>query len=163
MTRAGPLPGAALAAGKTLTIANVPDGFQGVAIADLARSIGARAKAGGAGILVVCRDIERLSALQRALAFFAPEIETLPFPAWRIRHDVRQPLDRRWTSRTAIAGRPTSAHFALVSTVLRNDDGIGVRSRHCRASVLALDSGSSVRDELFARAGIHARGCDEHP
>ena len=67
-----PAPAARLAPGKPLTIANVPDGFQGVVVADLARSVAARAKSKGVSLLVLCRDAERLAALERSLAFFAP-------------------------------------------------------------------------------------------
>jgi transcription-repair coupling factor (superfamily II helicase) len=74
-------PAVRLAAGKPLTIVNVPDGFEGVVVADLARSAAARSKA-QTSLLVICRDAERLAALQRSLAFFAPEIESLAFPAW---------------------------------------------------------------------------------
>jgi transcription-repair coupling factor (superfamily II helicase) len=88
MNRAAIAPAARLAPGKPLTISGVPDGFEGVVIADLARSASARAKA-GPGLLVLCRDAERLAALQRALEFFAPEIELLAFPAWDC-----QPYDR---------------------------------------------------------------------
>jgi transcription-repair coupling factor (superfamily II helicase) len=75
-------PAARLVPGKPLTVSGVPDGFEGVVVADLARSIAARAKTSGASLLVLCRDAERLAALQRALMFFAPEIELLAFPAW---------------------------------------------------------------------------------
>ena len=33
-------------------------------------------------LLVICRDGPRMAALARALAFFAPDIEVLQFPAW---------------------------------------------------------------------------------
>ena len=71
------LPAARLAPGKALTIAGVPDGFQGVVVADLARSIAARSKDSGASVVVICRDAERLASLARVLEFFAPEIETM--------------------------------------------------------------------------------------
>ena len=75
-------PAIRLAPGKALTVAGVPDGFQGVVIADLARSVAAKSKDAGASLLVLCRDAERLAALERALDFFAPEIEVLAVPAW---------------------------------------------------------------------------------
>ncbi len=33
-------------------------------------------------LAVICRDGQRMAALARALSFFAPEIQTLEFPAW---------------------------------------------------------------------------------
>jgi len=89
MNKSALSPAAHLVPGKALTITGVPDGFEGVVIADLARSVAARAKASGPSLLVLCRDAERLAALQRGLEFFAPEIELLPFPAWDC-----QPYDR---------------------------------------------------------------------
>lgn len=89
MNKAALTPAARLAPGKALTIAGVPDGFEGVVVADFARSVAARAETAGASLLVLCRDAERLAALQRALTFFAPEIEVFTFPAWDC-----QPYDR---------------------------------------------------------------------
>ncbi|WP_018697918.1 transcription-repair coupling factor [Amorphus coralli] len=65
------------APGRTATVANVPDGLEGLVLADLARG-----GSGAPAILFVARDGQRLQAVQDSLAFFAPEIETLEFPAW---------------------------------------------------------------------------------
>src|SRR3989442_2018502 len=62
--------------GKPLTLAGVPDGAEGLVLADLA--VAARKEA---SLLVVCRDGPRMAALSRALAFFAPEIGIVEFPA----------------------------------------------------------------------------------
>ena len=42
----------------------------------------ARADAPATSLLVVCRDGPRMAALARALAFFAPDLAVLEFPAW---------------------------------------------------------------------------------
>ncbi len=68
--------------GKPLTLAGVADGAEGIVCADLARAIAARPDAPATSLLVICRDGPRMAALARALAFFAPEIATLEFPAW---------------------------------------------------------------------------------
>ena len=65
-----------------LTLANVADGAEGLVIADLARAVAARKNAPATSALVICRDGPRMAALARALAFFAPDIEVLQFPAW---------------------------------------------------------------------------------
>jgi transcription-repair coupling factor (superfamily II helicase) len=75
------LPFDRLARGKPLTIANVPDGFSGLIVADLARNIAGRAD-GPKRLLVVCRDAERMVAFERSLQYFAPELNVLLFPAW---------------------------------------------------------------------------------
>ncbi len=75
-------PATRLAPGRALTITGAPDGFSGLVVGDLARSISARPGAPTPQLVAVCRDAERMAALARALAFFAPEIEALQFPAW---------------------------------------------------------------------------------
>ncbi|HML08837.1 MAG TPA: transcription-repair coupling factor [Xanthobacteraceae bacterium] len=86
-------PARRLSPGRPLLLAGVADGAEGLIIADLARSIAAGAKAAGregaigvtapgASLAVICRDGQRMAALSRALAFFAPDIELVEFPAW---------------------------------------------------------------------------------
>src|SRR5215470_3318314 len=68
--------------GKPLTLANVADGAEGLVCADLARAVAARSNAPATSLLVICRDGPRMAALARSLAFFAPDIAVLEFPAW---------------------------------------------------------------------------------
>jgi len=82
-------PAEALAPGRPVTLANVADGAEGLAVADLARAIAAKAKAPATSLLVICRDGPRMAQLSRALEFFAPDIERQEFPAWDC-----QPYDR---------------------------------------------------------------------
>jgi transcription-repair coupling factor (superfamily II helicase) len=51
-------------------------------LADLARAIAAGDAAPAISLAVICRDGTRMAALARSLAFFAPDIEVLEFPAW---------------------------------------------------------------------------------
>ncbi|HXF53285.1 MAG TPA: transcription-repair coupling factor [Hyphomicrobiaceae bacterium] len=53
-----------------------PEGFDALALARLS------AEAPGKRIMHVARDDRRLDALQSALAFFAPQLTVIPFPAW---------------------------------------------------------------------------------
>src|ERR671913_888182 len=78
----------ALARGDQATLAGVPDGFDALVVADLARALAA-ASEGPAVLVHVARDGLRQQALQSALGFVAPEIEVLAFPAWDC-----QPYDR---------------------------------------------------------------------
>ncbi len=71
-----------LKSGKPLTLSGVADGAEGMVVADLARAIAAGREPPAVSLLVVCRDGPRMAALARGLAFFAPEIERLEFPAW---------------------------------------------------------------------------------
>ena len=75
-------PAERLEAGRPLTFAGVPDGAEGLVVADLARAVAARKNPPAISLAVVCRDGPRMAALARAIAFFAPDIEVLEFPAW---------------------------------------------------------------------------------
>ena len=55
-------------------LAGVPDGYAAVVLADMAKQTG--------DVLHICRDDVRLAALAEQLSFFAPELDTLQFPAW---------------------------------------------------------------------------------
>ncbi|MEN3950192.1 transcription-repair coupling factor [Iodidimonas sp. SYSU 1G8] len=63
-----------------LTLCGVPEGADALILAEVARARLAEGLSGG--ILHVARDDARLSALQDALEFFAPEIEIITLPAW---------------------------------------------------------------------------------
>jgi transcription-repair coupling factor (superfamily II helicase) len=67
---------AAMQPGRAVTISSVPDGYVGKALADLTAAVAAKP------LIFIARDGQRLGQLERALAFFAPEIELLDFPAW---------------------------------------------------------------------------------
>ncbi|MEM7544458.1 MAG: transcription-repair coupling factor [Pseudomonadota bacterium] len=58
-----------------LLVGGVPEGFDGRFVSDMARSH-------GRPILHIARDDRRAAALSDALAFFAPDLPVLRFPAW---------------------------------------------------------------------------------
>jgi transcription-repair coupling factor (superfamily II helicase) len=103
-------PSELLRAGKPLTLAGVADGAEGLVIADLARA--AQRKA-APSLLVVCRDGPRMAALARALAFFAPDISVIEFPAWDC-----QPYDRVSPHAAVVAER-----MAALSRLARHQIG----------------------------------------
>jgi len=84
------------------TVGGVPDGFDALLIADLARALSARSHAAG-GLVHVSRDGTRLAAVDRALAFMAPEVERLVFPGWDC-----QPYDRVSPNGPVVAARMTT-------------------------------------------------------
>src|SRR3974390_1423880 len=98
-----PSPAKALQAGKVLTLAEVADGAEGLVLADLARSIAAKADAPAISLLVVCRDGQRMQALSRALSFFGPDLQILEFPAWDC-----LPYDRVSPNASVVAQRMTT-------------------------------------------------------
>jgi len=63
---------------EDVILSGVADGMEGLVLADLAR---ARKKT-GLCLVFVARDGNRLSMIEEALQFFAPEMETLILPAW---------------------------------------------------------------------------------
>ncbi|WP_245454148.1 transcription-repair coupling factor [Aquabacter cavernae] len=71
-----------IAPGRPLTLSRVPDGMEGLVVADIARTIAAQKDAPWPSLAVICRDGQRMAALERGLAFFAPEIEVHGFPSW---------------------------------------------------------------------------------
>ena len=75
-------PAAELKSARPLTLAGVPDGAEGLVIADLARSVAGGKNPPAISLAVICRDGPRLAAAARAISFFAPDIEVLEFPAW---------------------------------------------------------------------------------
>jgi transcription-repair coupling factor (superfamily II helicase) len=92
--------GEALKRGGEVTLAAVPDGLAGKALADVL------AASGGARLLFVARDGQRLAEVQRGLAFFAPAIEVLEFPAWDcLPYDRVSPLNAIVARRMATLAR----------------------------------------------------------
>jgi transcription-repair coupling factor (superfamily II helicase) len=85
-----------------VTVTHVPEGFDALVVADLARALVAR-RHDAAGVLRVARDGARLAAIDRALAFMAPDVERLTFPAWDC-----QPYDRVSPNAAVVAARTTT-------------------------------------------------------
>ncbi len=96
-------PAQRLAPGKPLLLAGIADGAAGLVEADLARSIAAAPKPPAVALAVICRDATRMAMLARGLAFFAPDIEVLQFPAWDC-----LPYDRASPHAAVVAQRMTA-------------------------------------------------------
>ncbi len=79
----------ALARGSSLTMCSVPDGFDAMVAADLVRARAKLADGKPAALVHVARDGQRSRLFQDGLAFVAPDIEVIDFPAWDC-----QPYDR---------------------------------------------------------------------
>src|SRR6195952_516022 len=82
-------PAELLGPGNPLTLANVAGGAEALVVSDLARAVAARQNPTAVSLAVVCRDGPRMAQLARALAFFAPDLPVMQFPAWDC-----QPYDR---------------------------------------------------------------------
>ncbi len=93
---------AELAKGASLTLAHAPDGFDAFVAADLARGLAAAGADGAAALVHVARDSQRSRMFQEALAFTAPNLEVLDFPAWDC-----QPYDRSSPNAGVVSRRMT--------------------------------------------------------
>ena len=119
--------------GATITVADVPDGLEGLVLGDIAR-----AGAGAPSVLFVARDGQRLQAVQESLAFFAPDVTTLEFPAWDC-----MPYDRV-SPNPAVQARRMAALARLVST------------QACDVPRVVLTTANAVVQRLPARSWIES-------
>ena len=90
----------ALLKNESVTLASVPDGFDALVLADLARALARRGDARPVSLMMVARDGRRQVELEAGLAFVAPDIEVLSFPNWDC-----QPYDRASPNAGVIARR----------------------------------------------------------
>ena len=86
-----------------IALTGAPDGYDAFVAADLARLLAPSAENRPAVLAHVARDGQRSRAFQEALAFAAPQIEALDFPAWDC-----QPYDRVSPSPETSARRMTT-------------------------------------------------------
>jgi transcription-repair coupling factor (superfamily II helicase) len=80
---------AELVKGDSVTLSSVADGFDAFCAADLTRALAKNAESRAVALIHVARDGQRARAFGETLAFAAPDIELLGFPAWDC-----QPYDR---------------------------------------------------------------------
>ena len=86
------------------TLTGVPEGYDALVLAELARA------AGGRPVLHICRDDARLSKLADLIPFFDPDVAVLRVPAWDC-----LPYDRVPPHRDIVAARiDTLAELALL-------------------------------------------------
>ncbi len=93
-------------------MARAPDGVDARVIAELALA-GAAETSGGVCLVHVARDGERMRTLAEGLAFFAPEVEALSFPAWDcLPYDRVSPNHEVSSARVDVLGRVLAAKDA---------------------------------------------------
>ncbi len=94
---------------KETVISGVPEGFDARVLADLTK---AAAASGEPGLHVhVARDDRRLDQLETALAFFAPDLKVIAFPAWDT-----VPYDRTSPNAEIVAKRITALGKLTIGT-----------------------------------------------
>ncbi len=95
---------------KTRTIiSGVPEGFDGRVLADLTKA--ARTDTDPGLHVHIARDDRRLEQLAAALAFFAPDVKTVVFPAWDT-----VPYDRTSPNSEIVARRITALGRLVIGT-----------------------------------------------
>jgi transcription-repair coupling factor (superfamily II helicase) len=87
---------------RHLVVSSVPDGFDAIVAADLARGLATKATGKAAALVFVARDGQRQASLEAALGFVAPDIDVLSFPNWDC-----QPYDRVSPNSSIVSRRMT--------------------------------------------------------
>ncbi len=138
-------PAERLVPGRAVTLANVAEGAEGLIVSDLARAVAARATPPAVSLAVVCRDGPRMAQLARALAFFAPDIDVMQFPAWDC-----QPYDRVSPHNGIVAQRVTT--LARLSRLAGSDKPL-----------IVLTTVNAIVQRVPARAQIAAQALSVAP
>lgn len=154
-TLKAPVPGAEAAAQRflhaegRLTVGGVPDGFDALALADLAR-------ARGQTVMHIARDEPRLAELREALRFFAADIPVIELPGWDcLPYDRVSPnpelVARRMAALAALAQRGEASGPAIViATVNAVLQRVPARAVMAQASWSATQGNAIDTDDLLA-------------
>ena len=100
---------------NAVTFASVPDGAEASVLAALAR------QAGTSGLCFVARDGQRSAQIVQALAFYAPDLALIDFPAWDcLPYDRVSPnadvMARRMTALSKLASGQISEPHIIITT-----------------------------------------------
>lgn len=146
------------AAGASITVHGAPEGFDALLVA--------RRRAETTGpILHVCRDDARMARMAEALAFFAPEIEVLRFPAWDcLPYDRVSPNPEIVAERVATLTRlaePAAGPRVVLTTVNALVQKVPPREAF-RGATLSLKKGGRIEPQKLAEFleanGYHRTG-----
>ncbi|TDR93928.1 transcription-repair coupling factor [Enterovirga rhinocerotis] len=134
----------ALKKGDGATLAGVPDGFDAMLVADLARVLSQNAD-GPAVLVHVARDGQRRQTFENALKFLAPEIEVLCFPAWDC-----QPYDRVSPTSAVTSQRMTA--LARLARSRSSEEKPRILSTTANAVVQRVPPRAKIAAETFSAA-----------
>src|SRR5215211_3725930 len=134
----------ALKKGQSLTLSGAPDGFDALAVADLARGLSGQVE-GPAVLVHVARDGQRQQNFASSLGFIAPEIEILTFPAWDC-----QPYDRVSPNSAITAQRMTT--LARLARSKTSEDKPRILSTTVNALVQRVPPRARIAAETFGAA-----------
>src|SRR5918993_526542 len=134
----------ALKKGQSLTLSGAPDGFDALAVADLARGLSGQVE-GPAVLVHVARDGQRQQNFANSLGFIAPEVEILTFLAWDC-----QPYDRVSPNAAITAQRMTT--LARLARSKTSEDKPRILSTTVNALVQRVPPKSRIAAETFSAA-----------
>ena len=134
----------ALKAGDSPVLAGVPEGFDALVVADLARAL-SRGFEGPAVLVHVARDSGRSTAFVNALRFVAPEIEAMIVPAWDC-----QPYDR--TSPTAAVSAQRMTALSRLTRARSTEEAPRILCTTVNALVQRVPPRARVAVETFSAA-----------
>ena len=137
MSKPDPSPQSILASG-------VPEGFDARILLD------ERARNPGGLVVHVARDDKRMAAMQAALAFFAPDIPVLTFPAWDC-----LPFDRVSPNSDVSAAR-----MSCLATLAHGLGGGAILLTTLNAATQKVPTRSTLQGATFSAAV--GRQIDEH-
>ncbi|MBI1418048.1 MAG: transcription-repair coupling factor [Limimaricola sp.] len=143
---------------KHITVSGAPEGFD-------ARLILAEIDRANGPVLHIARDDKRLAALQAALAFFAPDMPVMTFPAWdclpydRVSPNPDVSAARMATLAALVHARP--ARFVLLTTLNAATQRVPARTLLAEAAFKA-EVGARI-DEAALRAYLVRMGFTQSP
>src|SRR5262245_20570838 len=140
-----------------VTLSGVPEGLDARVLASLAVEAGSAAAPGL--VLHVARDDRRLDALERAIAFFAPNVRVIPFPAWdTVPYDRVGPHAEIVARRVTALARLTAGARKHPTIVLTTVNAVLQRvppRDFIRRAIRPLAAGQrTARDDLVARLAL---------
>ena len=130
--------------GQSLTLSSVPDGFDTLVAADLARGL-SRTIDAPAVLVHVARDGQRAQTFQNAMSFVAPGIEVMSFPAWDC-----QPYDR--VSPTAATSAQRMTTLARLARTRSSEERPRILSTTVNALVQRVPPRARILAETFSAA-----------
>ena len=143
----------ALKRGRSLTLASVPDGFDALVVADLARALKGGSRAPPSSSTSPATGSGSRPCRTR-LRFVAPEIEVLSFPAWDC-----QPYDRTSPNPGIAAQRMTT--LARLARSRTSEERPRILSTTVNAAVQRVPPRARMASESFAAAPGNAVDTDK--
>jgi transcription-repair coupling factor (superfamily II helicase) len=98
-----------------ISLSALPEGLDALLLPDVAKAAGMR------GVVHVTRDDQHMAALEEQIAYFAPELDVVRFPAWDcLPYDRVSPSADILAKRLAVLAqliKPTGKPFILLTTI----------------------------------------------